>query len=43
MDAWDPIVYAGVILLLSAAAVVAMIGPAERAAAADPIHALRQD
>jgi predicted permease len=43
LDAWDPMVYSGVILLLSAAAVVAMIGPAERAAAADPIHALRQD
>src|SRR5262249_49731314 len=43
MDAWDPMVYAGVILVLSAAAVVAMIVPAERAAAADPMRALRQD
>ena len=43
MNASDPIVYSGVIVLLSAAAVVAMIGPADRAASADPIRALRQD
>ena len=43
MDAWDPVVYIGVILLLSTAAISAMIGPAERAAAAEPIQALRQD
>jgi ABC-type antimicrobial peptide transport system permease subunit len=42
VDAWDPIVYAGVIMLLSVAAVAAMIGPARRAASANPVHALRQ-
>jgi hypothetical protein len=36
-------VYSGVIVLLSAAAIVAMLGPAERAASADPVCALRQD
>ena len=43
LQAWDPIVYAGVIALLSGAAIAAMLGPAERAAAADPVRALRQD
>ena len=43
MEAWDPVVYCAVILLLSAAAVVAMIGPAARAATLDPVQALRQD
>ena len=43
MEAWDPIVYSAVILLLCAAATAAMLGPAERAAAADPVHALRQE
>jgi predicted permease len=43
VDARDPIVYCGVIVLLSASALLAMLGPAERAAAADPIDALRQD
>ena len=43
MEAWDPIVYSAVILLLSAAATAAILGPAERAAAADPVHALRQE
>jgi len=43
LDARDPIVFSGVVALLSAAALLAMLGPAERAAAADPINALRQD
>jgi predicted permease len=43
MESWDPIVYFGVMFLLCAAVIAAMIGPAERAAAADPVHALRQD
>jgi putative ABC transport system permease protein len=43
MEAWDPGVYLAVVLLLSTPAVVAMIGPARRAATLDPVHALRQD
>ena len=43
IEAWDPLVYVGVTLLLSAAAVGAMLAPAQRAAAVDPIHALHQD
>ncbi|MGH9139810.1 MAG: ABC transporter permease, partial [Vicinamibacterales bacterium] len=42
VDPFDPIVYASVIVVLSVAAVAAMIGPARRAALADPVHALRQ-
>jgi predicted lysophospholipase L1 biosynthesis ABC-type transport system permease subunit len=42
MDPWDLTVYVGVIVVLSVAAVGAMIGPARRAATADPVHALRQ-
>jgi putative ABC transport system permease protein len=41
-DGWDPIVYAGVIALLAVTAAAAMVGPARRAASADPVHALRQ-
>jgi predicted permease len=43
LDAWDPIVYSSVVVLLAAAAIVAMLGPAERAASADPVDALRQE
>jgi putative ABC transport system permease protein len=43
LDARDPIAYAVVTLLLVVAAVSAMFGPARRAAAADPIAALRHD
>jgi hypothetical protein len=43
IDAWDPIVYPAVVVLLAITTVVAMLGPARRAAAADPIHALRCD
>jgi predicted permease len=43
LDARDPIAYAGVTVLLTAAAVSAMLGPARRAAGADPIRALRHD
>jgi ABC-type antimicrobial peptide transport system permease subunit len=42
MDPWDLTVYIGVIVVLSVAAVGAMISPARRAATADPVHALRQ-
>ena len=43
IDAWDPIVYPAVVVMLAVTAVVAMLGPARRAAAADPVHALRCD
>ena len=43
LEAWDPIVYSSVVVLLAAAAIAAMLGPAERAAAADPVDALRQE
>ncbi|MGE5246299.1 MAG: ABC transporter permease [Betaproteobacteria bacterium] len=43
MEAWDPLVYASVILTLSAAALAAMLAPAARAAGTDPVHALRQE
>jgi predicted permease len=43
IDAWDPLVYTGVTLVLVAAALMAMMGPAERAASSDPVHALRYD
>jgi hypothetical protein len=42
VDPWDPLVYAGVIALLSTAAAAAMLGPARRAASVDPVHGLRQ-
>src|SRR5207237_2325966 len=42
IDAWDPIVFAGVTALLAVTAVGAMLGPARRAASADPVHALRE-
>jgi len=41
IDAWDPIVFAAVALLLAGTAVGAMLGPARRAASSDPVHALR--
>jgi putative ABC transport system permease protein len=43
IEAWDPIVYPAVIVMLAITAVAAMLGPARRAAAADPVHALRCD
>jgi putative ABC transport system permease protein len=43
IDVWDPIVYPAVVVILAITTVVAMLGPARRAAAADPIHALRCD
>jgi len=43
LDPRDPIAYAAVTLLLVATAIAAMLGPALRAAWADPVHALRQD
>ncbi len=41
VDPWDPIVFGGVTALLAVTAVGAMLGPARRAASADPVHALR--
>jgi predicted permease len=43
IDVWDPLVYAGVTALLTITAVIAMLGPARRAASADPVNALRCD
>ena len=43
IDPWDPVVYPAVVVILAFTAVVAMLGPARRAAAADPVHALRCD
>jgi hypothetical protein len=40
---WDPLIYIGVWLLLVAVALGAMLGPALRAAGADPNRALRQE
>ncbi len=42
-DTEDPFVYAGAVLLLASAAIAAMWRPARRAAAADPVAALRAD
>jgi predicted permease len=43
IDARDPLVFAATAALLALVAFAAMFGPARRAAAVDPIHALRQD
>jgi predicted permease len=43
IDAWDPMVYTAVVVMLAITTVVAMLGPARSAAAADPVHALRCD
>src|SRR5262249_15347636 len=43
VNPYDPISYAAVTLLLGAVAACAMLGPARRAAGADPVAALRQD
>jgi hypothetical protein len=43
IDARDPLVFAAPAAFLMLVAFAAMFGPARRAAAADPIHALRQD
>ena len=43
LEAREPIVYIGVVVLLTIAALSAMVGPARRAAGADPIDALRHD
>ena len=42
LDAFDPAVFIAVTLLLAMTAVGAMLGPARRAASADPVDALRQ-
>ena len=41
IDASEPLLYAGAALLLGAAAVLAMLGPARRGANSDPLDALR--
>ncbi len=43
LDTADPLVYFGAALLLAAAAVAAMLGPARRGAKSDPLEALRCD
>ena len=43
IDSRDPLAYLAVTALLAVVAVAAMLRPAWRAAAADPIHALRRD
>ena len=43
LDARDPISYAGVILLIALAAVLASVIPARRAASVNPVEALRAD
>ena len=43
VNARDPIAYIAVLLLLAATAAIAIIAPARRAAAADPLQALRQE
>jgi hypothetical protein len=41
IDSSDPVLYAGVLLVLSAAAMLAMGEPARRGALSDPVEALR--
>ncbi len=43
LDVRGPATFAVASLMLAAIAVAAMVGPAHRAASADPIHSLRQD
>ena len=43
LDALDPLPYAAVVVILMTTAVGATIGPAYRAAASDPVNALRQE
>ena len=43
LDVRNPVTYAAVALLLASAALAATLGPALRAAKADPVWALRQD
>jgi predicted permease len=43
IDSADPLIYASAVAFLAAAALIAMIGPARRGAASDPMHALRCD
>jgi ABC-type antimicrobial peptide transport system permease subunit len=43
LDTGEPVAYAGVAILLMAAAVAAMLGPASRAAAIDPLRAIRDE
>jgi hypothetical protein len=41
IDSTDPLIYGAAIVLLAAAALIAMIGPARRGAHSDPLDALR--
>jgi ABC-type lipoprotein release transport system permease subunit len=41
LDSGDPLLYGGAALLLAAAAVLAMSGPARRGSKCDPLDALR--
>jgi ABC-type antimicrobial peptide transport system permease subunit len=43
LDSSDPLLYGGAALLLGAAAVLAMSGPARRGSKSDPLEALRCD
>jgi hypothetical protein len=43
VDAWNPLVFIAVALLLAAVAVAAMFRPAVRAAGSDPMKALREE
>ena len=43
LDSGDPLLYGGAALLLAAAAVLAMSGPARRGSNANPLDALRCD
>jgi putative ABC transport system permease protein len=43
IDVWDPVNYAIAVVLLAAAALAAVLGPARRATKIDPLAALRQD
>jgi len=43
LSARDPLAYAGVAVLLAAAALAGMLGPARRAAKVDPLMALQHE
>ena len=43
IDARDPVVYTAMATLLTVIALAALLGPARRAAAVDPVVALRQE